>query len=778
MIPNFQNPEDWTLQDENFAPERIVLNGNKYLLGNGAMGYRGTLEEFGSQQLVGNMIAGLYDKVGDCWREPVNAPNALFAQVIYKGKRLSVLESQIESHRQILNIRYAIHQRETVFVAEDGNKITVTAERFVSLANRHLMAMEFTVRCEQAALLEIETGIDTDVWDINGPHLEAVQIRHENGVLTAESKTQELGIPVSVAEAVACEGFEAVETEAARPSLRRLAFSAEPARVYRLSKFAVILTGNDGADSVPEAARAACREAKIRGYAALLEAHAAAWDQYWEDSDVQIEGDPQGQFALRYSIYHLLAIAPEGARNFSIPARGLSGQVYKGAIFWDTEMFMLPFFLSANPEIAKGLMLYRYRTLDGARRKAKEYGFEGAYYAWESQETGDDACSHFNVTDVFTGRPMRTYFRDKQIHVSAAVAYGFWKYALQTGDKGILLEGGAEVILECARFFHSYAYYKTTKCRFEILDVTGPDEYHERVNNNAYTNRMALETFRIALRVIEYLEAQQPEFLSALLARLNYADLRAALPQLIADLYLPAPDCVSGLIPQFDGYNALEDVSLPTLKSRVLNLSEYLGGGNGLATTTQILKQADVVLLLSLFPGEYPQEVKKQNWLYYEPRTEHGSSLSACAYALVATEIGELERAYKFFLQTATIDLTGKSKQYAGTIYIGGTHPAANGAAWIVTVNGFAGLRIDDEGISLNPRLPELWQSLRFGVHWRGMRFSISISRNEVRIQAHAENQAPAPWRVCGHALQCEPGQVVIHHPAGSKAAPKKLAFA
>jgi nigerose phosphorylase len=776
MIPDLQEPADWTCEEEGFSPERVVLNGNKFLLGNGALGYRGTLEEFGAGQLVGNMIAGLYDKVGDCWREPVNAPNALFAQVIYEGSRLSVLDSQIESHRQSLNIRRATHRRETVFLAGDGNRITITAERFVSLTNRHLMAMEFTVRSEQAAELEIETGIDADIWDINGPHLEPFQIQRANGILTVETRTRELGIPVSVAESVSCEGFEVIESEASRPTLRKFVVSAQAGRTYRLTKFAAIVTGNDEFGSVGEAARAACGEAKSRGHAALLEAHASAWDHYWEDSDVQIEGDPEAQFALRYSIYHLLAIAPEPARNFSIPARGLSGQVYKGAVFWDTEMFMLPFFLSARPDIARGLMLYRYRTLDGARRKAAEYGFEGAFYAWESQETGDDACTHFNVTDVFTGRPMRTYFRDKQIHISAAVACGFWRYAVQTGDMGILLEGGAEVILECARFYHSHAYYKATKGRLELLDVTGPDEYHERVNNNAYTNRMALETFRIALKVIEHLETHEPEFLSALLDRLDYTVVRSSLPQLISELHVPSPDSETGLIPQFDGYSALEDVSLKTLKSRVLNPSEYLGGGSGLATTTQILKQADVVLLLSLFPGEYSSEVKKRNWLYYEPRTEHGSSLSACAYALVAAEIGELDRAYKFFLQTATIDLTGKSKQYAGTIYIGGTHPAANGAAWIVAVNGFGGLRMDENGITLNPRLPDAWQSLRFRIRWHGLRFAVTTTNTATQIEADPNNKASAPWSVGGHKLNCEPGHVVTH-PRGSKANRQRLVF-
>jgi len=749
---------DWILEDTSFDPEKTVLNGSKYILGNGYMGYRGTLEEFRAKQLTGNIIAGLYDKVGDLWREPVNAPNAFYVRVSCGGFPLSVLESDIECHRQTLDIRHACHRRETVF-SIGGNRVTVTAERFLSLSNRHLMLLEFCLQSEKTAELEIETGIDLDIWDTSGPHLEAFQVGKEEGILVAEARTHELGCKICLAEALEFDGFDGRAGQGTMESLRTYAFLAEPGRVYKLRKYVAIYTGNDGVASVQAAAQAACAVARGSGYSAALKAHTAAWERRWEAADIQIEGDREAQFALRYSLYHLLAIAPPSDKSLSIPARGLSGQVYKGAVFWDTEMFMLPFFLSAEPETARNLLLYRFRTLDGARRKAMEYGYEGAFYAWESQETGDDACTHFNVSDVFTGRPMRTHFRDKQIHISAAVAHGFWQYYLQTGDKQILLDGGAEVILECARFYDSYAYYKTTKRRYEFLDVVGPDEYHERVHNNAYTNRMVLETFDIAQRVLHLLESEHPDFLPPLIARLGLENLLEELPRLRNHVYMPAPEPKTGLIAQFDGYDALEDTTPAGLKARLLNPTEYLGGGHGLATTTQVLKQADVVLMLSLFGDDYAQEIKRQNWLYYEPRTEHGSSLSACAYGLVACEIGELERAYQFFLQTATVDLTGKSKQYLGSLYIGGTHPAANGGAWMVAVKGFAGLRATDQGLSLNPKLPGAWSKLRFRIRWHGLRFTVSISPSEVHIEGDSNNRGEGLWQIAGKPVCCAPGE-------------------
>jgi beta-phosphoglucomutase len=763
MNRNCHTATEWTLEEASFDRDRIVLNGNKYILGNGYMGYRGTLEEFRAEELVGNMIAGLYDKVGDGWREPVNAPNALFTRLHHNGIALGVLESSVESHRQTLDIREGCHRRKTVFVAEDGTRIAFAAERFLSLDNRHLMAMEFSVQTDRPASLEIETGIDLAIWDINGPHLESLRVNRKAGMLCVDANTQELGCKISIAEALVYDGFEAGEKLAIQGSQRTLSLTAEAGRTYRFRKYVAVYTGADGVGSVPEAARTACAMARTAGYEALRESHAAAWERYWNEADVQIDGDVEAQFAVRYSLYHFLAIAPPPEKSLSIPARGLSGQVYKGAIFWDTEMFMAPFFNSVLPGIARSLLLYRYNTLEGARRKAREYGYEGAFYAWESQETGDDACTHFNVTDVFTGRPIRTYFRDKQIHISAAVAYAFWKYYTQTGDEGIFLEGGAEVVFECARFFHFYAYYKEPKHRYEFLDVVGPDEYHDRVCNNAYTNRMVLETFHIARSVTELLEKENPEFLSRLVDRLGFAQLRAELPKLTGETYMPVPDAVTGIIEQFDGYMKLDDVPMAALKKRIINPNEYLGGGNGLATTTQILKQADVVLMLSLFGDDYTQEIKRRNWLYYEPRTEHGSSLSACAYALVACEIGEKERAYEFFLQTATVDLTGKSKQYVGTLYIGGTHPAANGGAWLVAVKGFAGLRVDADGLTLDPKLPKEWRKLCFCVHWHGQRFSVTIVPDEIAITSDPKNTMRVAWRIGGAPKNCSPGSTITH---------------
>jgi nigerose phosphorylase len=718
----------WHFSVDAFHAEDIALNGNRFMLGNGYLGYRGTLEEFGGEQLVGCMLNGVYDQAPGKWREPVNAPNGWFVRIEGLGGILY--------HEQVLDMRQASMSRRTVYASASG-PVTVTTRRFVSQDDVHLLCLEYSIRADAVCQLTVHTGIDTDVWDINGPHLGESEFEHRDGILGVVTKTRELGIRVAVCEAIDCEA-ETVTREGARA----IALDLEPGTVRTFRKYVSVFTSLDGEGDPAESARESCERAKETGYEALLARHSTCWDAIWDRCDVRIDGDDEAQFALRYSLYHLQLAAPRHSGRVSIPARGLSGQVYKGAVFWDTEMFMTPVFSMTEPQVARNLILYRYHTLDGARRKAAEYGFRGAFYAWESQETGDDACTHFNVTDVFTGRPMRTYFRDKQIHISADIAYAIRQYLSQTGDRSILSDGAAEIVAECARFLHSYACYKPNRDRFELHDVTGPDEYHERVNNNAFTNRMAKFALDTALELLAILKLESQESHDELESRIHFEAELEEWRKMSAGLHVPGPDPATGIIPQFDGYGRMEDVSLSELKGRVLDPNEYLGGGNGLASQTKILKQADVILMLNLFPDDHPEETVRANWEYYEPRTEHGSSLSACAYAMVAARTGNPDWAYDYFMKTATVDLTGNSKQFVGPLYIGGTHPAANGGAWMSAVFGFAGLRADEGGISLHPRLPSHWKGMEFHAEWRGTRHLIKITRDHASVEP-CENQHP-----------------------------------
>lgn len=743
-----------TITEKGFQPDKVEFFGSKFLMGNGYLGYRGTLEEDTREQLAACTLSELYDQNADKWREPVNAPNPLFIRTSFQGRRLSVREFSPKSHTQSLLLDKGAHERRTEFELH-GGEVEIKCLRFASMAQRHLLAARYSVCAGQSGTVSIAVAIDKDIWDLNGPHLHGETLCHrENGVLLYRAKTGELGVDLAVAQRICCKGAQVEETP--EGFLVQKELSAGESLTVTIICGIYKSTDPDTEDCFESAAELA----GSADFDKAFEAHCKAWEELWEQTLVKIEGDEEAELALRHSTYLLLCSTPFHTSRVAIPGRGLSGQVYKGAMFWDTELYMLPLFLTTLPNAARNLVKYRINTLEGARRKAKEYGYRGAFYAWESQETGDDGCTEYNINDIFTGRPIRTYFRDKQVHISADVAYGIWKYYKVTGDIGLLLEGGMEVMLECMRFLYSYSYFKSDKRRYELLDVTGADEYHERVNNDAYTNALTRKMLGETLCVLSMLERDYPREYQELLSRLDFYGDIPALEDFLKRLYDPTDKAQGGVIEQFDGYFKLEDVTPKELYQRILKENEYLGSPVGLAVNTQMIKQADVVLLTALFPEKYPVSQIRENFAYYEPRTEHGSSLSTCIYALAAARCGMLTYAYRYFMQAAAIDLNGGYKLYVGDLYIGGTHPAAGGGSYMVAVYGFGGLSMDGDAISLSPKLPQKWRAMLFTACHLGQRYSIRLTREKAEVKAAGKNQKPGKFIIDGRAYTLQPGEM------------------
>lgn len=651
------------IREYGFDVSKIVSNGNKFLIGNGYLGYRGTLDEFTAKDCVGLNVAGLYDGVVGKWRETVNAFNPFYLEASANGAPLTVFSQNMREHCVELDLSCGLFRRKTLFDV-DGANVELVCERFVSAADKNVLCSRVYIRSDKELALTIKAAVDVDVWDINGPHLRNVTVCSEASVVTASAQTQELHIPVKVT----CNYSHSIGSFDGKYAYTDFRLKANETFVY--DRVAFVSVNGDYACNVT--------------YDEAFKAHVSEWRRLWDVAAFNIQGDERANLALEYSIYHLLILAPKG--DYSIAARGLSAQTYKGAVFWDTEIFMLPFFLENFPHCAENLIKYRIRTLPEAREKAEHYGYKGAFYAWESQD-GVDACSDFNVTDVFTHRPVRTYFKDKQIHISADVAYAVLNYYFKTNDDELMLNGGLQTVFECAEFARTYSYYNHNKDRYELLDVIGPDEYHERVNNNAYTNYMFYKTTVDGLTVAKKLQSAYPERFDEIAGK--FADgFITRLEQWARKLYLPQPNA-DGVIEQFDGYFNLENVRVDEVRERLVHPQEYWGGSNGVATATRVIKQADVIMLLNLYPNLFPLEVQRANYDFYLPYTEHGSSLSHCAYAICACRIGKSADAYEAFLDSAEIDLKGGGKQWAGEIYIGGTHPAASGGAWIAAKSIF-----------------------------------------------------------------------------------------
>lgn len=699
-----------------FEKEEVAFNGNKFLLGNGYFGVRGTMEEYKKENMPAINLAGIYDKVEGKWRESVNAPNPLYTYIKINGEAFELPEKEPYSHYQSVNIETAVHTRKTVWETENG-KITVVCEKFASMANQHLIAMKYSVLADYDCDVEIITGIDGDVWDINGPHF--VKIIPETDRVTGITGEKKITVITeqNVSFDFECESDKYTEELSA---YRRMKVYAKANDTYTFTKIACISTSYDDFDNNDNILDLTYENEKQK--------HILAWADIWNMSYIEIDGDEEAEFALNYSIYHLNCIAPRNMKNKSIAARGLSGQVYKGAVFWDTEMFMIDYYIYTEPEIAKTLLQYRIDTIDGARRKAKEYNLEGAYYAWESQEGGFEGCSNYNIVDVFTKRPMRTYFRDKQYHVSAAIVYGFMKYIDATGDYKILEEGGLNVIIECAQMYRSLLLKRADKEQYEIHDVVGPDEYHERVNNNAYTNRIVKFVFETAVKMVDYAKKNN------ICVNYDLDNIKKVMSDSAEKMFTQSPN-KNGIIEQFDGYFSLEDVSVNEVRSRLLDPKEYWGGAYGVASDTQVLKQADVVAMLSMFKNDYNVDIMKKNFDYYEPRTEHGSSLSTCMYSLLACFTNNPDLAYPLFMKSAKTDLTPGGKEWLGLIYIGGTHPASEGGAWIVAIKGFAGISIKDGSLVCEPNLPKHWNSMSFKLKFKDKFYKITVDKSSGKVE-------------------------------------------
>jgi len=445
-----------------------------------------------------------------------------------------------------------------------------------------------------------------------------------------------------------------------------------------------------------------------------LEAHQQAWGREWERCDVEIEGDDEAQVAIRFNLFQLLIAAPRHDKRVNIGAKTLSGFGYCGHSFWDTEIFMLPLFIYTAPHIARNLLDYRYERLPAAHEKAHASGFDGAQFPWESANTGEEVTPTWVPHYADRTKQIRIWTGDIEIHISADIAYAAHLYWRVTGDEAWFIAKGAELVLDTAKFWASRAEWNNEAGHYEFKDVIGPDEYHEHVDNNFYTNRMAQWNLQTALDVFDWLKAHAPAKADELTRRLGLSpDLPAKWKEVLTHIYLPVRS--NGLIEQFDGYFQRRDVDLASLEPREIS-AQALFGIEG-CNETQVLKQPDVLMLQYLLRSDFTEEQVHINYDYYTPRTDHthGSSLGPSIQAILACEVGKPEEAYEHFMRAARADLRDV-RGNAGD----GIHGASAGGTWQAVIFGFGGLHIQADGWDIHPRLPKHWKRLAFRFFQRG----------------------------------------------------------
>jgi trehalose/maltose hydrolase-like predicted phosphorylase len=492
--------------------------------------------------------------------------------------------------------------------------------------------------------------------------------------------------------------------------------------VAELDRLVAVARADTREDDPALAAGEALARSRALGWRGVVTAHEAAWQDRWHAGDIVLEGDDDLQRALRFAVYHLSSAANPSDETVSVGARALTGDAYFGHVFWDTEIYLLPFYTAVWPEAARAMLMYRYRTLSGARAKAAHVGCRGALFAWESADTGEETTPERVVgpdgtlIDILTGR--------MEHHIAADVAYAVWRYWRVTGDDDFFLSAGAEIILETARFWASRAVPEADGRR-HIRHVIGPDEYHEDVDDNAFTNVMARWNLERGLETIDLLHARWSDRGEALWQKLaltenELADWRDAVARIVTGF-----DPATGLYEEFAGFHELEHIDLAAYADRTQPMDVVIGRER--TQRSQVVKQADVVALIGLLPEVLPDGTAEANFRHYEPRCGHGSSLSAGMHALVAARLGHTDMALRYLRKSAEADLD-RDPNSAGGVRIAGL-----GAVWQAVVLGFVGLDLAGDVPALAPKLPPAWRSLSFRFCWRGRSVAVRIAGGTVQ---------------------------------------------
>ncbi|MCC6499378.1 MAG: glycoside hydrolase family 65 protein [Anaerolineales bacterium] len=707
----------WTISENSFTAETQRHKETIFTIGNGYLSTRGALEEGYPNESRATFVHGVFDDVPIAITELANAPDWLSFNVLLNGERFSLDSGTILKFERVLDLRTGVLTRTVRWKSPSGLIAAFKFERFASLADEHLLCLRCVVTPEFDGAVEVRAALNGNTDNEGLAHwrwMSQSQRDLDDGqqAVHLHSRTRMSGIDLILAMRLCASSplqpdYWDVESI---PTLRQV-FDARRGETIAVTKFVGVATSRDSESPL---ALALERVAKPSSWEKALEEQRQAWAEEWKRTDVTIEGDDEAQIAVRFSLFQLLIAAPRNDPRVNIGAKTLSGFGYRGHAFWDTEIYMLPVFTFTAPHVARNLLEYRYLTLSAARDKAREYGYEGAWFAWESADTGEEVTPMW-VPDFRDKRKLaRVWTGDHAIHISADVAFGTFQYWRVTGNDEWFSRQGAELILDTAKFFASRAEWQEARGCYAYSDVIGPDEYHDRVDNNLYTNRLAQWNLTTALDVLEWLRTHHPEKADDLIQSLDLSEARLAKWREVAEkIYLGVrPD---GLMEQFEGYFKLKDVNLADYEPRTKSMHEIFGFEG--ANEYQAIKQPDVLMLFHMLREDYSDEVIRVNYDYYNTRTDHtfGSSLGPSIQAIVACMMGYPDDAYEHFIRAARADLRdvrGNAKD--------GIHAASAGGTWQAVVFGFGGLRLTSSGWEAHPQLPKHWKRLSFRFIHRG----------------------------------------------------------
>jgi len=730
---------EWIISDNSLNVEELLKNESIFNVSNGYIGIRGNFEENYPENYAtirGTYINAFYEEVPIQYGEKayafpenmqkiVNVTDAQNVNIIINGERFSLFEGTVKSLKRYLDMEAGCYVREIWWVSPQGLELKIKITRLASLKYLELFAINYEIqKVNFNEGIIIETEINGDVTNFTDESDPRLGTGHGN-ILSLKSMVAEKDIMQIVSETENSKKLVAVTTKHScnvnyqvcleKTDIKvKTIFKTEPGKeIINFTKYNVYTDSrrykslvSQGIDIVEKISREPFEE--------ILDEQRDYLKEFWSLADINIEGDEKLQQGLRYNLFQLLQGVGKDAKS-NITAKGLSGEGYEGHYFWDTEIYILPFFTLCYPELAKGLLKYRYTILDNARQRAREMGHKkGAAYPWRTI-AGKECSSYFPAGTA-------------QYHINGDIAYSYIQYYLATGDIDFIKEFGAEVVFETARIWIEIGHFH--KGQFKIDAVTGPDEYTAIVNNNYYTNVMAKYNLKWASKLYYELMEKDTELLKAVCNKISLSE--EEIEQFVCayknmclpydeELKINAQDDTFLSKAVWDFENTPKDKYPLLLNFHPLTIYRY-----------QVLKQADTVLAHFLVEDDSDFETIKNSYDYYEKITTHDSSLSCAAYSIMASKIGYLEKAYEYFIETATLDLDnthGNTKD--------GLHTANMGGTWMAIVYGFAGLRIKENYISLTPKLPKNWRLLEFKFLYKGARIEVhmEVDKTDITIQ-------------------------------------------
>lgn len=724
------------LTEPGFCPHSLNKYASIMACGNGYIGIRATHEEDYTRQTRGMYLAGLYHQAGrNETTELINLPDITGIDVELDGVNFTLLSGDILEWQRELAFANGELRRSVVWRSPDGKRYRLESRRFASLDQLSLAAMQISITpLDAVSQIVLKTGIDATQTNSGRQHLDEVSVRvfdqhYMQGVYETQDRTSD--VVISAFCQLSTKSDSCFTAKNRRLSVHHSLTVAQGDTVT-LEKIVWVTHRSDKSLSQASFARSALADLKVcaaRGYNALLESSSYAWKDVWLDARVEVtSAEHQDQIALDYAVWHLTTMTPAHDERSSIAAKGLTGEGYKGHVFWDTEIFLLPFHLFTRPQVARSLLRYRWLNLSGAREKARRNGWPGALFPWESAASGQEETPEFAAINIRTGTRQKVASALAEHHIVADIAWAVVAYWQATHDDAFMRNEGLTLLVETATFWMGRA--TEIKGRLEIHDVIGPDEYTEHVNNNAYTNYLAWHNVASACRFM------------AMFGREDAGFTQNA-KQFLARLWLPEPR-TDGVIPQDDSFMAKPAIDLSRYKAKAGKQTILLDYSRAEVNEMQILKQADVVMLNYLLPERFTPQQCVANLAFYEPRTIHDSSLSKAIHGIVTARCDDTEGAYAFWRDGVAIDL-GDDPHSSDD----GIHAAATGAIWSGVIQGFAGMQIVEGELHLAPKLPAHWRRLAFPLRWRNARMHFAFENEVLTI----DTSSPVTFTLWGKTV-------------------------